>query len=285
MSYRRLLYIFVLLLLAIFIGQTVLAGNYQKRGLTVSFLDVGQGDSILIDYLGDYQILIDGGPGGNELVSLVSKSLQPTDRKVEIVILTHPDKDHYQGLVELSKKYEIGLFIHNGAEDEAEGYQQFKRMLDDKKIRTEMAMEGSHLLIGKYFKMDFFNPDQFIADKEEKNSESIVTRLDFGKNSFLFMGDAEIETENDIISDKEDIDVEFLKVGHHGSKNATGIEFLKRTTPKYAVISVGQNSYGHPTEETLERLDKSGAEVLRTDVLGTVHVVCEKVKDDCEILK
>lgn len=285
MAYRYFLYIFVFLMLSVYLSQTVLADNFQKQGLKVSFLNIGQGDAALIGYLGDYQILIDGGPNGNKLISSAAKEISPLDGKIEIVVLTHPDKDHYQGLIELLEKYEVGLFIHNGSEEKAESYGELKKKLEEKNVRIETALEGSDLQIGKYFKMNFFNPDGIISGQEEKNGQSIVARLDFGENSFLFMGDAEFETEDDMIGDGEDVDVDFLKVGHHGSKNATGVEFLKKATPEHSVISVGQNSYGHPTEETLERLKNAGSGILRTDKHGTVNIVCENLKTDCKILK
>jgi competence protein ComEC len=280
-SYKKFLYIFVFFLLAILLSQGVLAEKSQKELLRASFLNVGQGDAALIDYLGDYQILIDGGPNGNKLISEISKEISPLDKKIEVVILTHPDKDHYQGLVDLLDKYEVGLFLYNGTEDDAESYKQLENELGNKKIETKVVTEGSTLAIGENLKMEFFNPDEVLEDNKEKNSSSIVIRLDFGENSFLFTGDAEFETENDMISDEEDLDVDFLKVGHHGSKNASGAEFLQKVSPRYSIISVGQNSYGHPTEETLGRLKAVGSEVIRTDEQGIINVVCDNPKADC----
>lgn len=264
-------------------SQQVLAEKFQSQALKVSFLDVGQGDSTLISYLGDYQILIDGGPSGSKLISELSKEISPLDRKIEVVILTHPDKDHYEGLIDFLEKYETGLFLINGSEDDAESYAQLKDVLEQKNIKTEKAAEGSDLQIGKYLGMKFFNPDDVSDNKDDKNNNSVVARLDFGDNSFLFTGDAEFETEGDMLSDGEDVDVDFLKVGHHGSKNATGVDFLKKASPKYSIISVGQNSYGHPTKETLGRLEEAGSEILRTDEKGTINIICEGPKVDCEM--
>lgn len=283
MSYKKLLSFFILVLLVVFLSQQVLAEKFQGQSLKISFLDVGQGDAALIDYLGDYQILVDGGPNGKKLLGELSKQMSPMDQKIEIVILTHPDKDHYEGLIDLLGKYEVGLFITNGSEDDAESYVELKNLLGQKSVKTEAAFEGSDLQIGKYLDMKFFNPDKSFEGKDEKNSDSIVARLNFGGNSFLFNGDAEFETENDMLGDGEDVDVDFLKVGHHGSKNATGNEFLKKVTPKHSIISVGKNSYGHPTEEALGRLKDIGSEILRTDEKGTVNVVCESPKAECEI--
>lgn len=283
MSYKKFLSFFILVLLAVFLSQQVLAEKFQGQALEVSFLDVGQGDATLINYLGDYQVLIDGGPNGKRLLNELSKKISPMDRKIEIVILTHPDKDHYEGLIDLLEKYEVGLFVTNGSEDDAESYAQLKKTLEQKNVKTGAVLEGSDLQIGKYFNIKFFNPDRALENVNEKNGQSVVARLDFGDNSFLFTGDAEFETENDMLGDGEDVEADFLKVGHHGSKNATGADFLKKVSPKHSIISVGQNSYGHPTEETLGRLKEAGSEILRTDERGAINIICENPKADCKI--
>ena len=118
----------------------------------------------------------------------------------------------------------------------------------------------------------------------DRNDSSLVIRMDFGENSFLFTGDAEFGAEGDMIYDEEDIDVGWLKVGHHGSKSSTSDKFLELTSPEYAIISVGANNrYKHPSEETLARLDDKSIKTFRTDKLGTIQVGCESPKQNCEI--
>jgi len=253
--------------------------NIKMFPLEVSFLDVGQGDAILINYLHQYQVLIDSGPNGKKVLTELSKVMPFMDNKIEVIIVTHPDRDHFAGFIDVLKKYNVGLILDNGQDFNDEIWQEFQRLIIEKNIKKKVITEGSSMQIvgqNKYEKVsfEFFNPDKIIVDKKEKNDSSIVARMDYGKNSFLFTGDAGFNAEADMIFDKEDLDVDFLKVGHHGSKYSTSNFFLARVMPKWAIISVGQNNYGHPTKEVLGRLQKIGSKILRTDELDTIILQC-----------
>ncbi len=253
--------------------------NIKMFPLEVSFLDVGQGDAILINYLHQYQVLIDSGSNGKKVLTELSKVMPFMDNKIEVIIVTHPDRDHFAGFIDVLKKYDVGLILDNGQDFNDEIWQEFQRLIIEKNIKKKVITEGSSMQIvgqNKYEKVsfEFFNPDKIIVDKKEKNDSSIVARMDYGKNSFLFTGDAGFNAEADMIFDKEDLDVDFLKVGHHGSKYSTSNFFLARVMPKWAIISVGQNNYGHPTKEVLGRLQKIGSKILRTDELDTIILQC-----------
>jgi competence protein ComEC len=273
-----------IIVFAIIVGVLLYWGdskNNRMASLEVSFLDVGQGDSILINYLHRYQILIDSGSSGKKVLTELSKVMPFGDNKIEIIIVTHPDRDHFAGFMDVLKKYEVGLILDNGQDFKDDVWQEFQRLIVEKNIPKQIITEGSTMRIksnqiGYDLEFKFFNPDEITVDKKEKNESSIVTRMDYGENSFLFTGDAGFDAEADMIFDKEDLDVNFLKVGHHGSKYSSSNFFLARVSPIWAVISVGENDYGHPADDVIDRLKKVNSKILRTDELGTVVVECDK---------
>jgi competence protein ComEC len=284
-TFKKFLAGFVILLAVVFVGQEITdIRNDRTESLEVNFLDVGQGDANLINYLGKYQVLIDGGPNGKEFLYQLGKVMPWSDKEIEVVVLTHPDEDHLAGLIDLVENYKIGVFLYNGQLAETEIYKQLQEALVEKNIKQEVLMEGSNIDIGKHLKLKVFNPDILVTGDKRRNEQSVVLRMDFGENSFLFAGDAGIETEDAMIADREDLDVDYFKVGHHGSKYSTSEEFLSRVTPEYAVISSGKdNRFGHPTEEVLERLGSVNAEIFRTDEKGTVRIICGGIKAKCRV--
>ena len=283
LTFKKALLVFVILFGAIFAGQEITnARNEKTESLEVNFMDVGQGDATLINYLGKHQVLIDGGPNGKEFLYRLGKVMPWGDKEIEVVVLTHPDKDHLAGLIDLAENYKVGIFLYNGQSAETEIYKQLQETLVEKNIKQEILLEGSNINIGKHLKLKVFSPDVLITEDKKRNEQSIVLRMDFGENSFLFTGDAEMKTEKDMIDDEEDLDVDYLKVGHHGSKHSTSKEFLAKVTPEYAIISSGKdNRFGHPASEVLEKLNLIRAKIFRTDEKGTVKVVCRNIKEKC----
>jgi competence protein ComEC len=278
--------LFILLIFFIFTAGILEKGyrwNLRMAPLEVSFLNVGQGDAILINYQRRYQILIDGGPSGKSVLKELAKVMPKFDRKIEVVISTHPDRDHFSGLIDVCKKYQVGVVLTNGQEIDDEVWRAFRWMLKEKNILTQTVGEGSRVNIGKDFGLKIYNPDKIELNKRAKNDNSIVSRLDYGGNSFLFVGDAGFDAEADMIFDQEDLDVDWLKVGHHGSKSATSKFFLSRVTPQVSIISVGENDYGHPTVETITRLKENNSKILRTDQQGTIKVVCPSKGEKCYV--
>lgn len=281
-NFKKTLLAFVFVLLTLLTSSEIVAHKAKALALLqVHYLDVGQGDAILIQYLGQYQILIDGGPSGGKLLNELGKIMSPTDKQIELVVLTHPDRDHLAGLIDVLDNYSVNLFLDNGQRADTDIYNELDEQLNDKKIKREMIIEGSRISIGKYLEIIAYNPDEIISG-DERNDQSVVLRMDFGENSFLFTGDAEFGTENDMISDEEKIDVDWLKVGHHGSKSSTSEEFLAHTTPEYAIISAGKaNRYGHPNEKVIELLERKDIKILRTDEQGTIVVECPHTEQPC----
>ncbi len=275
----------VILLFLIFVCQEFSkAQNGKIFPLEVSFLDVGQGDAILINYLGKYQVLIDGGPNGKQLLSELGRAMPWEDKRIEIIILTHPDADHLSGLIDILDNYEVDLFLDNGQSAKTQIYQELLSKIENKKIERQSIFEGSFFSIGEHLDFFVFNPDEVGKSDAERNESSVVLKMNFGENSFLFTGDAEMKTEADMAEDEEDLRSDWLKIGHHGSKSATSEEFLKVVGPKYAIFSVGEgNRYGHPNEEVLKKVADGGVEILRTDKNGTIVVQCRKPQEKCHL--
>lgn len=282
-NYQRFLLFLLLVLLLVFLGIELSFFSFREKiPLQVHFLDVGQGDSTLIQYLDNYQILIDGGPQGRNLLSQLSGVIPSADRTIELVILTHPDKDHLAGLVDVLETYSVKAILHNGQQADTKIYQQYQEVVQERGVTEYVFGEGSEISLGDNLKLQSFNPDSVAEIKSDRNENSVVLRLDYGENSFLFTGDADFSSEQDMMSDEENIDVDWLKVGHHGSKNSTSEEFLGAVTPKWAIISAGKaNRYGHPHDDLLGRLKKAGSEILRTDESGNIAVVCFNPKEEC----
>ncbi len=232
---------------------------------------MGQGDAILINYQNQYQILIDSGVSNKKILSELSQAMPAQDRFIEIVIATHYDKDHVGGMRAVFENFKIGLFLDNGQFAETDAITVVSDLLINKNITHQKVLENSKIEFGKDLVLNFFNPD---GEERTANDNSVVARLDFAENSFLFTGDIGFKTENDLILDGHNLDVDWLKVAHHGSKNSSGVDFLEKVIPEKAIISVGKNSYGHPAEDVLDRLRASGAEILTTLEKGTVRINC-----------
>jgi len=250
----------------------------EVKPLEVVFLDVGQGDSILIQK-GTRQILIDGGPSGKTELAKLGKYLPYFDREIDVVITTHPDRDHIAGLVDVARSYKIGKVLATGAVKETTVFKEWKDVLGFSRTETLEAAEGDEIAIGDAKLKIIFPQGPVDSSAGDANNKSVVARLDSGESSFLFTGDIEMPAEKEILASGESVDADFLKVAHHGSKYSSSDEFLDAVSPEEAIISVGAtNSYGHPHEETLEKLKSRNIETLRTDKLGDLIYSCANQK-------
>lgn len=238
----------------------------------VIFFNVGQGDSIFIEDEGGHQILIDGGQGKSVLTKL-GRELPFFDRSLDLVILTHPDKDHLEGLLEVLKRYKVEQVFYTGVRDPDPAYQKFQEIIQTKKISIAFPHYGQRVKLAGNAYLDFLWPLTAISGEETEkvNNTSLVCRLVDAEEEYLFTGDLEKEGEEEILQQNIYLESDILKVGHHGSKNSSTENFLKAVDPEIAVISVGENNYGHPHKATLERLEKMGVQVLRTDQKGDIE--------------
>ena len=244
----------------------------QPQLLEVYFFDVGQGDSIFIETPQKHQILIDGGPGSAVLEKLGSK-MPFWDRSIDLIILTHPEHDHISGLIEVLKSYEVENVLWTGIVRETVEYQEWLDCLKEERANVIIAGAGQKIEAGEVV-FDILHPFENLEGQTTKNpnNTSIIIRLTFGQDSFLFTGDAYKSIEKKLIN--EGIDSDVLKVGHHGSKTSSGEEFIEQVSPELAVIQAGRdNPYGHPHQETLAVLEKYDINILRTDLDGDIKII------------
>ncbi len=267
MKYLSLSFL-VLIGFNLFVWYYVVGG--EEDGLDVYFLDVGQGDSEFLVLPGGVKVLIDGGPGKEVLFEL-TRVLRPTDRYIDLVVLSHPQLDHYAGLYDVIERYEVGAIIWNGREGEGETWQGFWDLVQAKEIPVIALGAEDKISYGESL-ISILSPTKQLQQLSELNNSSLVLKLESEGAKILFTGDAGFEVENYLVS-QYDIEADILKVGHHGSRYATGLNFLAEIRPLISVIEVGKsNPYGHPTPAALSRLASVGSRIYRTDQNGTVHL-------------
>jgi competence protein ComEC len=271
------LILIILFLTTAFVSLAFWRDNSVKNEKTkIIFLDIGQGDAAMIDVGNNIQILIDGGDGKNILDKL-GEHLPFYDRKIELVIMTHPDKDHIGGLVEVLKYYEVEQILETGIECEKAICKEWDKLIKEKNIPVKYAQFGQRIKAGN-IEMAVLYPFKNLKDEKVKDSNdaSIVLRLILEQGlqpdnaTILLTGDAGFPVEKDLISQNINLEAKILKVSHHGSKYGTSNDFLKLVKPEKAIISVGKNSYGHPAKELLNRLKNMSIEIFRTDQMGDV---------------
>lgn len=260
---------------------------FPDNNLHLVFCNVGQGDAILVSK-GFNQVLIDGGPD-ERVLECLSDNLPFWDRTIEMVVLTHPQADHLTGLISVLERYNVGHFVVNNIVNDTERFWRFREALIEEGTEIYNPKVGDKIKIAN---MSFTvlwpqeklgNPLVWKREAREKvlgasaysgdfNETSVVLYLQFGNFCALLTGDIGQDTEAQL--DRVG-PCQVLKVAHHGSKYSTSAEFLKKTQPDLAVISVGKNRFGHPTREVLDRLTSAGAKILRTDQKGEIEIVSD----------
>lgn len=243
----------------------------QPNDLQVHFIDVGQGDSILVQTPGtEKNILIDAGP--REAGSTVVQYLKDHGvKQIDLLIATHPHEDHIGGLIEVLNHFPVQQVIDSGKRHTSKTYRNYLKLIVEKKIPLAVAKK-QEFSWGEKFNFAVLGPIK--NNYEDLNNYSVVSKLTYGQISFLFTGDMEKEAERDIAG--QDLRATILKVGHHGSRTSTSAQFLRQVKPEVGVISVGQgNDYHHPHEITLKKLAKVGVKVYRTDLNGSVTVTTD----------
>ena len=236
--------------------------------LEVHYIDVGQADCVLIECNGEF-ILIDGGNVADSQL-VVSYLQQHGVEELLAVVCTHAHEDHVGGLAGVLAVYRTYHVYAPTRTYSSKCFDDLAHYTDQQDLEITIPQPGDYLLFGGAT-MTILGPVESYADP---NNTSIVVRIDYGTTSFLFTGDMETQAENDMLEHwGEDYDwhADVLKVGHHGSETSTGYRFLREVMPTYGIISVGKgNSYGHPDEAPLSRLEQAGVALYRTDQLGTI---------------
>lgn len=244
--------------------------------LHIIFCDVGQGDAAYIRFPDGRDMLVDGGPN-NKVLGCLGRHMPFWDRALDLVVLSHPQKDHMQGLLSVFERYRVEYFVRSNIANTTEGYQKLVKLVKTRAINEKLVTVGEEISIGQTKLFILWPSDDVLgASTADLNDASVVFSLRFGSFDALFPGDADTRVESQYRGTQlADSTVEVLKVPHHGSKTGMTTEYLNWLKPQLAVISVGQNTYGHPTTEILSMLADIGSRVLRTDQDGDIEIVSD----------
>ncbi len=266
-----------LLLVAILVSVT--AASMPDDKLHVSFLDVEQGDAILIQK-GNQQVLVDGGPSPQAISLELGNQMPFWDRTIELVVLTHPDSDHLAGLVEVLQRFQVKQVLYPDLESESPLYDEWLKLIEAKNMKHTIAQAGQQIDLGKGAVIKVLHPQiaYLTGTESDIDNNGVVLRLSMDDVSFLLTADIRQEAEFELIADRVDLSSTVLKVAHHGSDTSTTPEFLAVVNPRLAVISVGtDNKFGHPSDEVLEKLKGRLApeNIYRTDRHGTIEFITD----------
>lgn len=284
------------------IGLTVglvmlVIGQWPSEEFRMVVCDVGQGDGIVL-LKGRIQVVVDGGPSGERILACLEEQVPFWDREIELIVLTNTDYDHLNGLSAVVERYRVRQFVTSDGVHESAALTRFGEILRARGVTVTAVEQGDQLRIlgQRVLELKVLWPpevkEEYVAvitnqmaeaereqilgasaKRGDLNERSVVLEILEDEKRFLLMGDAGIQAEAELIKSGLLHDVDYLKVGHHGSKYASSQEFLELIRPEVAVISVGEkNRYGHPTKETLSRLQQAGARVRRSDLEGVITV-------------
>lgn len=266
------------ILLASFVG-TIPDGK-----LHIVFCNVGQGDGAYIKFPDGRDMVVDGGPN-DAIINCLSRHMPFWDRHIDVVAMSHPQKDHLQGLISVFARYSVDYFLKSDVANASEGYTDLMRVVTAKKIPMKLETRGQHVTLGPAT-LSFLwpstaqiakaNSDVLGASTGDLNDYCLVFFLRYGSFDAFFPGDADEHVEHYYTGDQlADGQIEVLKVPHHGSRTGMTQAFVDWIHPELAVISVGKNSYGHPSAEAITMLERAGARILRTDKTGDIEVVSD----------
>jgi len=238
--------------------------------LKIDYLDVGQGDGALISFPYGPQLIIDAGPDKNFLRSL-SRNLNFFDRTIDYLLITHAHDDHFVGAVELIRRYKVGSIILSNYDSKDLGYNYLIKEANRNNVsitkidyETQQKINGVNIL--------YIPPT---LGEKNTNNQSLLVKINYGLTSFLFMGDLEADGEKRLLEKNLNFSAQVIKAGHHGSKTSSSKKLLFAVNPQLAVISVGENKFGHPSEITINRLKKLGISIYRTDQKSDIHLISD----------
>lgn len=260
-----------LVLISVTLLVVVLGRTQHARQPALYFLNVGQGDSLFIELPGGVQVLIDGGPDGRKLLTELSHILPPQDRYIDLVIMTHPQLDHFGGFVGLLSAYRIGAFIGTQRKANIAAYAALSERLKENSIPYLQLLAGDRIRIGDA-QLVVLSPSPTQVLDKELNDTSLVVQLQSKEIKALYTGDIG-GTLEEKLAQRYDVRSDVFKVSHHGSRFSSNAAFLREVAPAIAVIGVGKNSYGHPTNAALQRLRDAGAQIFRTDEQGSIKII------------
>ena len=249
--------------------------------LHVTFIDVGQGDAILVTTPEGSNILIDGGPSPQLLCLALGKELPFWERKLDLVIATQPHSDHISGLVEIIKRYDVNQVMDNGISYDSEIYREWIRTIHDLDICHLIARSNNEIELDNGITLEILNPtlkELFENSRSDVDNNGIVLILSWKEISFLLTADIRTEAEYKLIKDRHNLSSSVLKIAHHGSDTSTSSQFIIAVNPSAVVISVGEdNIYGHPSENVINRIKSENLshQVFRTDMDGSIEFITD----------
>lgn len=240
--------------------------NTNNDLLKVHYLDVGQGDSIFVELPNNETMLIDAAES-YQSENIINYLKNLNYQKIDYVIGTHPHTDHIGGLKNIINTFEIGKIYMSKVVSTTKTYESLLMAIKDKNLKINTAKAGTSIIDTDALKINILAPNN--STYTELNNYSVVTKITYGTTKFLFMGDAEKLSENEI---KENVTADVIKIGHHGSNTSSSIDFIKKVNAKYGIISVGlNNKYNLPKEETITNWENSGTKIYLTSTNGTIR--------------
>lgn len=293
---------FLSTLVLLLLVSLLFLNKQPDENLHIYFCDVGQGDAIYIRFPDSTDMLIDGGPG-NKVLDCLSKNMPFYDREINVVMLTHPEADHLNGLIPVLERYRVLYFVSSPVGNSTIGYQKLQDIISKKKIEVKNLYTDQSIDFGKVKFTSLWPEKNWLVSRinctnnsscstlASKNSSvlgiatdisnlndfSEMGILSYGTFDVVFTGDGDQRIQDDILKIyNNQIDIEIMKVPHHGSKTAITSEFLNKFIPKLAIVSAGENNpYNHPNNELLEKFNKLNIPVKRTDTEGTIEVISD----------
>ena len=284
---KKVVAMFLTVAVAAGLGLAIFLFLYNpSKQLEINFLDVGQGDAALIKTPYGQNILIDGGDG-KKILQELPRVLPFYDRTIDLMILTHPHDDHVGGLVPVLKRYHVQKILYTGVAHNSPTYLEWLKVIKRKNIPLTIIDRPQTIALGADLRLNILYPLESFLNKETDNlnNASIVAKLIYKNKSFLLMGDAEQEVEGNLTPSPSPITGEgnhvslqsdVIKIGHHGSDTSSSEEFLEAVKPKIGIISVGKdNDFGHPSLRVINRLERLGTKIYRTDLNGWIKVISD----------
>lgn len=268
--------IIIAIIFLVLLNLSIWSGLFQagNNKFEITFIDVGQGDSILIKTPNNYYGIIDGGPS-DSLVSKVEKLLPAGQKHIDFVLITHPDKDHINGFVELIKSYNIGTIFINKYNKESSSLTAIELLIQEKNIENYSLNEDTDFSIdGVYFDIIWPSRDLDVYNFYDFNETSISAYIRYNDFDFITMGDLSSSFEKQAIANLDTdnlLDIELFKASHHGSRFSGNPDLFQSISPIYTVFSAGKNNtYGHPSEEVIQNALRVNSKVMRTDIDGNI---------------
>ena len=271
-SFSNKLFGILVLILLVFICFSSYGFIITSKLMAIVFFDVGQGDASLIQG-GMMQIVVDGGPDSSVMADL-SEAMPIYDRTIELVIISHPHADHITGVIDILRRYRVKQIlmppVDNEQTTDSPEYNEFMAVVKENNIPVKIARTGQTLRLGSYGSGEIIWPESGFHGTD-LNDYSIYLKMFIGGVCVLYTGDGGVSVQERLMNEIEECQI--LKVPHHGSVSGLGEEFLKQLNPQYAIISVGENSYGQPNADAIGLLSKYAHQIYRTDEKGTIEFI------------